>query len=514
MAPKLSSAIAIAAAGALTALAAHPAAAQERAPGKAACEGLAGAGGFADTTVKSAKLVEAAQGLPAYCEVEAVIQPVPGSQIGVVYRLPMDWNGKALGLGGGGWAGNVRLRTASQGLQKGYATLQTDAGHPNPNGTNADWSLSGPGKLNDAAVTDFSWRAIHLMTAVGKQVIAAYYGRPQSRAYFQGCSTGGRQGLMEAQRFPADYDGIVAGAPVYDFRVQTSAVMRVQDFHKDPRSNLVPEQLPLITKAVLDACDALDGVKDGVVGDPAQCKWDPAALACPTGQSGSTCLTPAQVETVRNAYKGYRNSGGQWVAFPLSRGGEGEWAARSIGDAKNPLGGNGATGSKAIQYFYYRDPNYDVNRWNPETEFAPLESSALAKEYEAKDPDIRPFLQRGGKLILWHGQYDPGPSYIGTTEYYRNVLKTSGASADVRLFLVPGVYHCGGGPGTDQFDMLAAMDSWFDAKTPPARVPASNAKTGVARPLCAYPAVARYRGQGDPKAAESFACAPPAGAEG
>lgn len=247
------------------------------------CATLVKPGLFPQTTIASATAVAAdeARGTPAFCEVTGTISPVPASRIGVVYRLPANWNGKVMGLGGGGLAGNVKLEVAAAPLAKGYAVMQTDMGHPSPEALDPIWAVSAPGKLNEEQVTDFGHRATHLMTVTGKAVVQAYYGRAQSRAYWEGCSTGGRQGLMEMQRYPDDYDGVVAGAPVYNMLVYSTAVLRVQHFHAKPGSNLTPGQVSLLSRAVLKACDAQDGVEDGVLGDPRhRCSTAASRIGC------------------------------------------------------------------------------------------------------------------------------------------------------------------------------------------------------------------------------------------
>ena len=238
-----------------------------------ACAGLKASGLFKDTVIDSAMVVpaDAARKLPAYCEVKGFSHPVPRSDIGVVYRLPEGWNGKLLGIGGGGSAGNVRLDpVAIDGLRKGYATAQTDGGHPDPDGSHVDWAVASKGKPDMVKVADFGNRAMHVMTLIGKDVVAKYYGKAQSKTYYQGCSTGGREGLMEVQRYPTDYDAVITGAPVYTLQTNTTAMFRTQFFHKDPESNLLFEQLPTIAKAITKACDKLDGVEDGILADPRQ----------------------------------------------------------------------------------------------------------------------------------------------------------------------------------------------------------------------------------------------------
>ena len=473
------------------------------------CTALATDSIFPGAKITGAHLAPAdpAHGLPAYCEVRGVASPTPGSHIGVVYRMPEAWNGKMLGIGGGGWAGNVALEAASEGLAEGYATAQTDAGHPGADGLDMSWALTPSGTPNADATADFAYRAVHVMTTLGKRVLDLYYGKPLLKAYFQGCSTGGRQGLMEVQRYPDDYDGVIAGDPVYDFLVQTSAVMRTQFFHLDPDSNLLPAQASLLNRAVLEACDALDGLKDGIITDPRACGWDPVALQCKAGQSPPDCLTAKQVATARKAYEGLKGSNGQVIAWPLMRGGELDWVGRSIGNPRAPLGLNAALGARAMQYLIYADPQRDLLTLSPEAMMRDIAASPYAPTYEAKDPDIRAFAARGGKLLLYHGAYDPGPSVLSTVRYFDAAKgKLGGRAAQVQLFLVPGMYHCRGGPGPDQFKTLDTLDRWVTASRTPTMIAASNKDTGLQRPLCPYPALPAYDGKGDPKTLGSFAC--------
>ncbi|WP_158914459.1 tannase/feruloyl esterase family alpha/beta hydrolase [Caulobacter sp. S45] len=489
---------------ALAALGFTPAFAADATP----CAGLS-AQPIAGLAVTSAKLMPAdpGQGLPQYCEVKATASPTQGSHIGLVFRLPEGWNGKMLGLGGGGWAGNVTLAAAAEGLSKRFATAQTDTGHPSTDLADLSWTLTASGVQNGDAMTDFAYRAVHVMTMTGKQLLDRYYGHPANRAYFQGCSTGGRQGLMEVQRFPDDYDGVIAGAPVYDFLVQTSAVVRTQMFHADPQSNLAPEQALLVNKAVLEACDANDGLRDGVITDPRTCRWDPEVLQCKAAHFPPECLTPKQVETVREAYRGLRLKDGQVVDWPLMRGGELEWVDRSIGNPKAPLGQNAQLGFRAVQYLIYGDPSRNLLTVAPETLLHDISASPYAPLYEAKNPDIAAFARHGGKLLLYHGVYDPGPSPLGTIRYYQAAKTALGPHAEqIQLFLAPGMYHCRGGPGPDQIKALDALDQWISTSRPPVSVAAFSRETGKQWPLCAYPNFPTYDGKGEPKASASFSC--------
>jgi feruloyl esterase len=501
--------------GVLSVLALSPAFA-ERGGDAAACTALSSVRTFKDTTITSARMIgaDANAKTPAYCEVAGVIAPVKDSHITVVYRLPQSWNGKLVGLGGGGWAGNLtldrsgpRMYAAAANLQQGYATAQTDGGHP----TTALWDTRWA--ANPESFKDFSYRAVHLMTTVGKAVVARYYGKPQKRAYFQGCSTGGRQGLMEVQRFPDDYDGVISGAPVYSFLTQTSALVRNEAFAK-PGAALTAAQVTRLHEAALAACDAQDGVKDGIITDPRACSFDPATLQCPAGAATPDCLTAPQVAAIRSVYDGLKTSDGLTASYALSRGGEGGWARfvvlapvsgadAGIGDVGNGLGG--------LRKALFGNPDYDLRAFDAERDLKTLRDSEYAGLYEAKDPNIAPFVAHGGKLLLWHGFDDPGPSALGTIDYYERVRETTAPKApaldaSLRLFLLSGVYHCRGGPGADGFDSLAALDRWVESGQAPDEVIATREDGKLSRPLCRYPTLPRYKGSGDPAAASSFEC--------
>lgn len=450
-------------------------------------------------TQASGKWVPAAEGLPAYCEVTATLSPVPGSTIGTVYRLPAEWNGKVLGFGGGGWIGNIALPTAAEGLRKGYATLQTDAGHPITNVWDNSWAA------NPEAARDFSYRGIHEMTVAGKKLVESFYGRPHRRAYYQGCSTGGRMGLMEAQRFPDDYDMISAGAPVYTLQTQTSAVLRNQTFSRDG-GGFTAADLQLAQTAALNACDADDGLKDGLINDPRQCSWDPATIQC-AGAKTDSCLSAPQVTALRTAYQGIRAPDGEWAMLPLNRGGEAGWAAfvGTAGTGQDATNGGGLGGLLPLIF-----PDRQVTLAGMTlADVMQVRRSPFAAMYEAKDPDLRAFFRSGGKLLLWHGESDPGPSPVATTDYFRQVLaRAPAASANARYYLYPGVGHCAGGPGADQVALLDALESWDDSgRAPEVLVGRKGNNNPLVRPHCAWPNVARYKGSGDANDPASWQCA-------
>jgi feruloyl esterase len=444
------------------------------------------------------KWVEAANGLPAFCEVTGTLSPVSGSTIGVVYRLPASWNGKVLGFGGGGWIGNIALPTAADGLRKGYATMQTDAGHPITNVWDNSWAA------DPVKAADFSYRGIHEMTEAGKRLAAAYYGQPHRRAYYQGCSTGGRMGLMEAQRYPADFDMISAGAPVYTLQTQTSAVLRNQTFSK-PGAAFTAADLQLAQTAALNACDANDGLKDGLINNPGQCRWDPAQIQC-SGAKTDSCLAPAQVTALRTAYNGIRSPDGQWAMLPLNRGGEAGWAAfvGTNGTGADATNGGGLGGLLPI-IFGNRPVTLAGLTLQDVQE---VRRCPFAQMYEAKDPTRNAFFGRGGKLLLWHGLSDPGPSPVATTDYVQAVMAQAPAAANnMRYFLYPGVGHCAGGPGADQVALLDALEAWdTSGQAPNVLIGRKGNNNPLVRPHCAWPNVARYRGTGDANDPASWQC--------
>lgn len=459
------------------------------AQGAAGCEAVSANALGASNAAGKWIAADAAKGLPAYCEVTATLSPVAGSAIGVVYRLPEGWNGKVLGLGGGGWAGNVTLDAATPGLTARYATAQTDGGHASTAPFENQWVS------NPIQAEDFAYRAIHEMTKAGKKLVASYYGRKQDRAYFHGCSTGGRMALMEAQRFPDDYDAIIAMAPVYTLQTQSSAVLRNNSFAA-PGAALGTEGAAAASKAALAACDAKDGVTDGVIADPRSCRFDPAS---------TPGLSVPQVAALRTAYDGVRGPDGSWVQLPLSRGGEAGWGAFVAinGDRKEFSNGGGTGGLLPV---LFPGKTVDLNAFTP-AEVVEARRSAFAAMYEAKDPNLSPFFAKGGRLLLWHGESDPGPSPVATIEYAEAVKSASPRAAQsMRLFLAPGVGHCAGGPGPDQIDPVTVLDRWVDSGNAPEQITARKADGSVVRPLCAWPKVARFDGSGDVNDPSNYSC--------
>lgn len=292
-------------------------------------------------------------------------------------------------------------------------------------------------------------------------------------------------GLMEVQRYPDDFDGVIAGAPVYTLQTQTSAVLRSVAF-EPTGARLKAGQLSLLHKAVLSACDAQDGAADGVLRDPRACDFDPVVLQCPAGEAGDDCLAPAQVAAVRRVYAGEKARDGSAASYPLERGGEGDWS-RFI-----PTTGAGDPGTNTGGLYALRRPllgsaAFDLSRFTAD-DVATVRSSWLAGIYEAANPDIAAFVKRGGKLLLYHGFNDPGPSARGTIEYLEAVLaKTRQSREATRLFLAPGMGHCRGGDGPDRVDWLGALEDWVEKGKAPEELPASKADSKLAWNLCAYP---------------------------
>ena len=447
----------------------------------------------------SARWVTASTALPAFCEVSGTLSPAAGSTIGVVVRLPAAWNGKVLGIGGGGWAGNVTVQAASEGLAKGYATMQTDGGNAGTDVWNNGWVAERP----ESAI-DFSHRAIHTMTEAGKAVAASFYGQPHSRAYYNGCSTGGRMGLMEAQRYPNDYDAIIAGAPVYTLQTQTSAVFRNQAFAANGAAGaFTAEDLTLVQTSVLAQCDARDGLADGIVNDPTSCNWRPSSLQC-SGAKTASCLTAGQVTALQAVYDGRRAADGSYAMLPMRRGGEAGWSffVGTNGSGIDPSRGGGLGG-------VYPIANPGVT-WDmlgmTEADYLRVRSSPFANLYEARNTDLSAFFARGGKLMMWHGESDPGPSPVATLDYVQAVQARNPAAAQqLRYYTLPGVGHCRGGPGADAVDYLEAMDSWDRTGTAPERLIGRNQQSGITRPHCAWPNVARYNA-GDANDPASYSC--------
>ncbi len=457
-----------------------------------------------DVKVTEAVAVPAGTGAiaVAHCRVAGVI----GTEVKFSLLLPDAWNRKFLMGGGGGFVGSVVNQAQEmQGVvNTGYATAGTDTGHQG-SAIDAAWALN-----NLERQVNFGYLAVHRTADASKAILRSYYGANETRAYFSGCSNGGRQALMEAQRFPDDFDGIVAGAPAADFTgIGAQFIKDVRAQFPDPK-NLTPlipaATLQSVAAQILDKCDALDGVKDGVMEDPRKCKVDVSTLA------GLSAAQRAALETI---YAPTR-AGGQTVFPGQPFGGEGElagwpaWISGAPARAGQPPAPSlrFSFGTQLFKYLVFNDPawdytTYDLSTWKSDTK-------RTASVLNATNPDLGAFKSKGHKLLLWHGWADAGLSPLATIKYYDEVKARDPQLDDyVRMFLMPGVLHCGGGAGPDRADWAAAIDGWVESGKAPDRVIAqkgAGATVTRTRPLCPYPQHAVYTGTGSTDDARNFVC--------
>ena len=450
------------------------------------------------------RLAELFKKLPAFCRVRGVINPLNDSHIEIEVWLPTStWNGRYQGVGNLGFAGQINYQALAQAVSSGYASSSTDTGHKGGR-RDASFAAGHPEKL-----IDFAYRSVHEMVLKSKAIIEEFYGTPARHSYWYGCSTGGRQGLEEAQRFPNDFDGIVSVGPVINqVPLMVSYLWIAQANLKDPESYISVSKYPLIHNAVLRACDALDGLSDGIVDNPAECRFDPEVLKC-SGPEESTCLTTPQVETVRRIYAGPKNPRTQQQIYPgLEPGSELFWASLA-----------GVSGALEISDTYFKHLVFKDTKWDFRT-FDFDSDVARADQFDngllaATNPDLTAFTARGGKLMLIHGWSDQFIGPRNTINYYQSVAERMGAAKtidSVRLFMAPGMAHCGGGTGPSVFDAVETMVNWVENGKPPEQIIASQVsanKVERTRPLCAYPKVARYKGSGSTDSAENFICKVP-----
>ena len=456
----------------------------------------------------------------AYCRVSVRLTPTPASSIRSEIWLPSPrhWNGKFEGVGNGGLAGVIPHATLAEGLRRGYATAATDTGHDNAAGV-GHFALGAPEKI-----ADYGHRAIHVTAVAGQAITAAYYQKKARHRYFVGCSQGGQEALMEAQRYPADYDGIIAGDPDYNqTHHEVGAHLWIVDtLYGAGGALLGSREAKLIGTAVNRACDALDGVEDGVLEDPRQCRFDVGALQC-SGAEGSDCLSAAQVQAVRRLWAGPDATIGARYYPGLERGGERELWGGWISAPAAEENTHGSLGLPFFRYFVYGEADWDFRSFDFHDEPARIDAT-LGAALDATDTDLRPFQRRGGKLIHYHGFSDPDIPPRESIEYHDGVVANlrgdtqggrSGIDVDsfYRLFMVPGMGHCGGGPGPNHFDMLVALERWVEHGVVPQRIVASKFQDDDSRrallrtrPLCSYPLTAQYRGRGSTDEARHFYC--------
>ena len=467
--------------------------------------------------------------LSAFCRVVAEAMPTADSSIKIEVWMPVNgkngdgWNGKLQGRGNGGFAGEIGYQQLGVGVSQGYAMAGTDAGHSGE-ATQASWALGHPEKA-----TDFGYRGIHEMTRIAKAVVKAYYSKGPQHSYFWGCSNGGRQALMEAQRFPEDYDGILAGAPAnYFTHLLTKALADAQATTLDPASYIPSSKLPAIARAVNAACDAQDGVTDGILNDPRQCHFDLGTMLCKEGDS-EKCLTTGQVAALKKLYDGPNDAKGRKIFpgyLPGAEEGPGGWETWITGPAP------GKSLLFAFSNGYFSNFVYGKADWNYKDGSVDQAMGAAdektAQMLNATEANLTAFKARGGKLILYHGWNDPAISALNTINYYNDVVSKMSAretEAFARLYMVPGMQHCGGGPGTDSFGQGAAgtkdarhnvelaLEEWVEKEIAPASIVATKYEGGdpakgakMTRPLCPYPQIAKYKGEGDTNDAGNFVC--------
>jgi feruloyl esterase len=435
--------------------------------------------------------------LPPFCRVAATLTPSSDSDIKVEVWLPSTgWNGKLQSVGNGAWQGSIGYAAMAEALARGYATASTDTGHV---GGSASFGMGHPEK-----VIDFAHRAVHEMTVVAKAIVGKTYGRGPARSYWNGCSAGGRQAMKEAQMYPADYDGIIAGSPGLDWSGRTAQAVRIAHALQQPEARLSSDQTRRLHAAVISACDANDGLKDGLIANPAACRFDPQVLSC-AGSPEASCLTPAQVETVRTIYSPLVDPKTKREIPGLAPSSELGWT--DMGWTASAR----ATGLDHFRFLIFADPTWDVQKFNAATDVARL-TDGPSGAIDARDTNLRPFFDRGGKLLQYHGWSDPQITPLASTQYFDRVVAQGDAAklrASYRLFLAPGMAHCRGGEGPDDFDAVAALEAWVEHGKAPDAIIASRSRDGRVdrtRPLCPYPQIATYRGSGSIDDAASFVC--------
>ncbi|MFN7948807.1 MAG: tannase/feruloyl esterase family alpha/beta hydrolase [Blastocatellia bacterium] len=467
--------------------------------------------------------------LPAFRRVIGVIKPTSDSDIKFEVWLPVEgWNGNFRGVGNGGFAGIISYTDMWLPLSRGYAVASTDTGHMNPANGEETWAVGHPEK-----VVDYGHRAIHEMTVKAKAIVKAYYGKAPKLSYFISCSNGGRQALMEAQRYPEDYDGIIAGAPANDFtRLMFNAAFISQVMLSDAASYIPAKKMKAIEDAALASCDAVDGLKDGLIDDPTRCRFDPSVLLCKETETDA-CLTAAQVESLKKIYAGPRDTKGNQLSpsyVPGAETGFLGWENWISGPAPGKSGIN-ILAEQFFKNMVFENPIWDLKSLNIERD-AKLAEQKLAPILNATNPDLSAFKKRGGKLILYHGWNDAAIPPEMAINYYKSVVSKMGqrdSDSFLRLFMVPGMHHCFLGPGPNWFgqmfgcvtcdakhDIINALERWVEQGVAPDVIIATKYKNDLqrtdlarTRPLCPYPTVARYKGSGSVDDAANFVCQSP-----
>ncbi len=476
------------------------------------CRALVSSTGY-EFSVDTATLVPASGELPEFCQVLGQVEP----EVRFELSLPTSWNGRLYMFGNGGYAGEnltapARANARNSALKHGFAVAQTNTGHDaviEPLGTFA---------VNRQKLIDYAYRAVHITAETSKRLIRLYYDSAPVRSYFDGCSTGGRQGLMSAQRFPDDFDGIVVGAPVLDFTgTMTNYVSMVRALASEP----IPlEKMKIVAQRVYAKCDGADGLVDGLITDPRRCEFEAEKDLphCASDTDGKDCFTSGQIHTLETIYHGAAAGGkrlfwGQPVSAEIDMaGGLSGWNAWIIAQQGRSISATFAETFFRFLAFQKPDPNYDLKSFNLDSD--PAKLAAIGSILDAKNPDLSRFKARGGKIVMYFGWADPALNPLMGIDYYEKVAAKFGSQTGdfFRLFMVPGMAHCRGGVGTDELDALTAVFDWVEKGNAPKELIASQRKSGSVsrtRPLCPYPQVAKYKGTGNVDEASSFSCVSP-----
>lgn len=467
------------------------------------------------TSITAANMVDVTPKLPRYCRVDGHVA-TPGNTVNFRLGLPEGWNGKYYFQGIGGLGGTIG--SLDTGLARGYASASTDTGH---DAKEPDWGA------NRAKEIDYGHRGTHVTAVAAKTLTAAYYSRKPDHAYFNGCSNGGRQALMEVQRYADDFDGVIAGDPATGTPMQVGRGLVYQTLLASPENYLSKEKVDLIARSTLAACDAKDGLQDGLISDPRPCDFKPESLKC-SGAETAACLTEGQLASVKKIYGGVKDPSGRIYAPPFPFGhedGPSGWQGWITGlepptrraDGRLALTNRPPSGfalaESNFRFLSLDEDNPNYTWWDFKFPEDLSRLKTMTDILSPLDADIRPFKNAGGKLIMYHGWADPGISAYGTLDYHERLVETVGgqkvADEFVRTYFVPGMHHCSGGPGPNTFDMLPVLEAWVERGVPPTRVVASHATNGTVdrtRPLCPHPQVARYSGTGSIDDAANFSC--------
>ena len=466
-------------------------------------------------SILSARTMSAAAAVPQFCRVLGQILP----QVRFELSLPAQWNGRLYMFGNGGYAGEAldapgRVGIRNAALQRGFAVVQTNTGH------DASVEPLGTFAADSQKLLDYAYRAVHVTAITAKRIVAAYYDQQTRRSYFDGCSTGGRQGLMSAQRFPDDFDGILVGAPVLDITgTMVSYAWNQRVLAGNP---ITAEQLKIVADAVYGKCDMSDGASDGVIDDPRSCGFRARTdlPQCSPGAGGSACLTSAQIDAVEAIYDGPTSGGtaigrtwpiGSEISAPFATGPRSGWVPWFLAAQSNARSIQSLFGETFMQYMAFGkpEPSYDWKSFDFDKD--PQRMEGIRAILDATNPDLTPFRSRGGKILMYFGWADPALNPLMGVQYYQQVNQRMGSSASdfFRLYMVPGMFHCGGGVGTSVFDAFTPLVEWVEKATVPSAIAAERHVDGKAdrsRPLCPYPQAARYKGTGSTDDAANFAC--------